>query len=119
MKKLSWKRTNRIEGFTIIELMVVIMVIGILVVIAVPRIQNSLERTKEAACLANQKAINEAIQKWQLENGTVEAPFPLDIQQLVNDGLLNSVPKCNGTVFTTIDSNGKTVCPDGGRHILH
>ena len=106
-------------GFTLVELMIVVLILGILVGIAVPLYNASRERAAESACLSNQRVINKASMEWGMERGTVSRPFAADVRQLVLDGYLQNVPECNGNPFTTIDSTtGLTECPSGGRHVL-
>jgi prepilin-type N-terminal cleavage/methylation domain-containing protein len=57
MKKLMWSQ----KGFTIMELVVVIIILGILVAIALPRYFSLTDDAQRAACLANQKSIEAAI----------------------------------------------------------
>lgn len=57
MKKLMLNQ----KGFTIIELVVVIIILGVLVAIALPRYFALTDDAQEAACLANQKSIEAAI----------------------------------------------------------
>lgn len=49
------KRIHRQEGFTLIELMIVILIIGILVGIAVPVFLAAQNNAKKKACLSNQR----------------------------------------------------------------
>lgn len=110
MKK---KKSN--FGFTLVELMVVVIIIGILVAIAVPVYNNSQEKARSAACLANQKTINEASYQWHLKHGT----YPSDVQELFDNGFLQTVPKCSGNEFSIINSNGNTECPKASdKHVL-
>lgn len=44
------------QGFTLIELMIVVAIIGILSAIALPWIRNSTQRSANSACLAEAKA---------------------------------------------------------------
>jgi len=57
MKKLMLSQ----KGFTIMELVVVIIILGILVAIALPRYFALADDAQYAACLANQKSIEAAI----------------------------------------------------------
>lgn len=57
MKKLMLNQ----KGFTIIELVVVIIILGVLVAIALPRYFALTDDAQQAACLANMKSIEAAI----------------------------------------------------------
>lgn len=57
-------RAWRQEGFTIVELMMVLLIIGILVGIAVVSYSFSVSRSKETACRANLRIIREAINAY-------------------------------------------------------
>jgi len=107
------------KGFTLVELMIVVLILGILVGIAFPIYNNSQERARETACISNQRLINKASEEWHMEIGTHSQPYATDVQQLVDDGYLKSAPTCGALPFTRIDtSTGLTECPDGGRHVL-
>jgi type II secretion system protein G len=83
----GFKKNNK--GFTLVELMVVVVIIGILVAIAVPVYNASQARAKKNACEANIRILKSAIQQYYLDTETA----------LTNlDGLvpnyLESIPKC-------------------------
>ncbi|MCD6588410.1 MAG: prepilin-type N-terminal cleavage/methylation domain-containing protein [Candidatus Fermentibacteraceae bacterium] len=56
-------------GFTLIELMVVIVIIGILASIAIPKFAGVAESAKYAACRSNLRNIAEALELYRAENG--------------------------------------------------
>ncbi|MDP2181880.1 MAG: prepilin-type N-terminal cleavage/methylation domain-containing protein [Actinomycetota bacterium] len=55
-------------GFTTVELMVVVLIIGILVAIAIPVFNVARGRAQERACFANQRTIIGAVQQWVADN---------------------------------------------------
>ena len=58
------------KAFTLIELLVVVLIIGILAAIAVPQYQKSVWRSKAKGMLFNLKSLHEAMQVYNLANGS-------------------------------------------------
>jgi prepilin-type N-terminal cleavage/methylation domain-containing protein len=55
------------DGFTMIEIMIVVLLVGVLAAIAVPNFIKSRTSAQTNVCINNLKAIDYAIQQWALE----------------------------------------------------
>lgn len=73
LKKLR-KMLKKQEGFTLVELMIVVVILGILAGIGVQQYANVQQRAKEAADEANRKVLTNATNMWLiLESAPIEA----------------------------------------------
>lgn len=87
LKKLR-KMLKKEEGFTLVELMIVVVILGILAGIGVQQYANVQERAKGAAHNANLRIISSAVDMYVMLEG--EAPESID--DLINGGYLQEVP---------------------------
>jgi len=70
------KHRNRKNGFTLIEIMLVIVIIGIIAGIAVPKLTGNLGKATNIAARASLKAIETAIGSYEMDN--LRLPDSLD-----------------------------------------
>jgi len=68
------KMFRKSEGFTLVELMVVVLIIGILVAIAIPVFNAAKSNAQKKSCFANQRTLEGAAQQYAADNnGTLPA----------------------------------------------
>ncbi len=86
---------GRRGGFTLIELMVVILVIGILLAIAVPNFINARETSRAKACVGNLHQLDSATQQYAMDN-RLEAGTQLTPAQFaaLAPAYIRSFPSC-------------------------
>jgi general secretion pathway protein G len=79
----------RARGFTVIELMVVIAIIGLLAAAAMPYYKHTLQQAKEATLLHSLRVMRDVIQQYKVD----KKKYPEALQSLVDDGYLRAMPK--------------------------
>lgn len=78
MLRLLWNRMSKEEkGFTLVELLVVIVILGVLAGIGIPTYRGFIDRSYEAATLAELQAVSMAIKFYFIESEHDNESFDL------------------------------------------
>jgi general secretion pathway protein G len=87
----DWRAARRrgAEGFTLIELIIVIAVIGILATLVIPRMSQTPLKAKEAVLKADLHAMRDVIDQYFADRGS----YPESLEDLVQHGYLRAIPK--------------------------
>lgn len=83
---------KKTKGFTLVEIMIVVAIIGLLAAIAIPNFVQARVRAQQGACIANLKQIDGAKQLWAIDNGKLTSDSPV-VGDLVTD-YIKSTPYC-------------------------
>jgi general secretion pathway protein G len=86
-EELQPKR-QKSAGFTLLELMIVMMIVGILMLVAIPRFQGAIQRAREAVLKEDLHTMRDAIDSYTMDKQ--KAPQSLD--DLVQNGYLREIP---------------------------
>ena len=106
-------KMNR-KGFTLVEIMIVVAIIGLLAAIAIPNFVQARTKAQTNSCVANLKQIQGAISLWALDDGKKDA----DAVAMTNlvPTYIKTTPYCpldtdsTGYTLTTVGAN--PVCPE-------
>jgi len=82
------KRRKSEDGFTLLELMVVMIIIGVLAAIAIPSYLTQIKRAKEAVLREDLHVMRQAIDQYTVDKQ--KAPQSLD--DLVQSGYMKALP---------------------------
>jgi prepilin-type N-terminal cleavage/methylation domain-containing protein len=105
-------RPNRKGGFTLVEIMIVVAIIGMLAAIAIPNFVKARGDAQKTACINNLQQIEGAINTWALQNkkGNGDTVTLDDIKtsgfiKLDNQGNIPGCPAGGVYSVTTVDAN--------------
>jgi type IV pilus assembly protein PilA len=85
---------NRKQGFTLVEIMIVVMIIGLLAAIAIPGFQKAREAAQTNGCINNLRVIEGAMDTYALENNQATG-YDVGMADLVGAGsYIDETPTC-------------------------
>lgn len=87
-------KTGSKAGFTLVEIMIVVAIIGLLAAIAIPNFVKARGTAQKNACINNLRQIDGAKEQWALENKKSAGATTTDTE--VDAYIKGGAPKCPG-----------------------
>jgi prepilin-type N-terminal cleavage/methylation domain-containing protein len=126
--KTTEQNASKKKGFTLVEIMIVVAIIGLLAAIAIPNFVRARTTSQQNACINNLRLIDAAQQQWALEQrqSSTGVPTLTDLQPYLGHGSSGELPSCPAdstatftTSYTIINVSTKPTCNIvGTTHVL-
>jgi len=114
-------KTNRKAGFTLVEIMIVVAIIGLLAAIAIPNFVKARTTAQTNACINNLRQIDGAKEQWALE--THKSSGAAAVNAEIDGYIKGGAPKCPATgttaayTYNAVDTNPSCAQSAAG-HVL-
>ena len=96
-------KTPHRQGFTLVEIMIVVAIIGILSAIAIPNFVRNRNESQQKACIANMRLISTSAENWRTENR----------MDMIGDDWKTKLVGASNYVKT------EPICPSGGVYTVN
>ena len=106
-------------GFTLVEIMIVVAIIGLLAAIAVPNFAQARTNARRGTCINNLRLIDAAKEQYSLENNKDSATTPVedDLEAYLKGNVMPTCPAEGDYTIAAIGSD--PTCSENGAPNLH
>jgi prepilin-type N-terminal cleavage/methylation domain-containing protein len=111
--------TSQRGGFTLVEIMIVVTIIGLLAAIAIPNFVRARNTTQKKSCINNLRQIDGAKHQWALENRKTDTDTPVqdDVKVYILRGTFPTCPT-SGTYTIGAMATDPICSNTGDGHVL-
>lgn len=109
---MTFRPKNSKAGFTLVEIMIVVLIIGILLAIAIPNFVAARESSRAKACIGNLKQIDSATQQFCMDKQLSATTYTGAAKPTFNTVPATDLVGVNGYI------RAMPVCPSGGTYTV-
>lgn len=113
---MSRFRVRRRKGFTLIEIMIVVLIIAVLLAIAIPNFLRARETSRAKSCASNLRQMETAKEQWAMDTkaSATATPTAANLVDEYMKGTADTLPECpsNGT-YTLGNMSTRPTCDIG------
>jgi prepilin-type N-terminal cleavage/methylation domain-containing protein len=113
---MKTSKASLLAGFTLVEIMIVVAIIGVLAAIGIPSFLHARTRSQATACINNLRQIETAVQQVAIEKGKHvgdTVTYPDEITPYIKLNKNGSIPPCpaqGNYSLQTVGSIPQAVC---------
>ena len=117
---MKTSKASLLAGFTLVEIMIVVAIIGLLAAIAIPNFVRARSTAQKNACINNLRQIDGAKQQWALETKQVSTAAPVQsvLMPYLGRGSAGNWPTCPASGSYTIGNLTTAPACSIGTHVL-
>jgi len=111
------RKERKMRGFTLVELLIVLLILGILIGLAVPRYLPAIDKSKETTFCSNVRNVVSAIETWRMDSATTAYPSITDVQTIIASSTYFSQPPENpytGTILQVVATSAASTTTTKG-----